>query len=194
MTPGRETQKLAGGRIDVPMVGRHAESAAVREFGEPSGGGSEPARRRVAPLAPDDRRAALVEATVPLLIENGSAISTRQIAQAAGVNSDRIVLDPGFGFAKETAEENLELMARFSELSRFGLPLLAGTSRKRFLGAVTGREAADRDAATAVTSALLRLQGAAVFRVHNVAINRDALDIADAMLNARQEFERKRPT
>ncbi|WP_064706080.1 dihydropteroate synthase [Rhizobium bangladeshense] len=116
------------------------------------------------------------------------------IAAAAGVNSDRIVLDPGFGFAKETAEENMELMARFSELLRFGLPLLAGTSRKRFLGAVTGREAAERDAATAATSVLLRLQGAAVFRVHNVAINRDALDIADAMLNARQEFERKRPT
>lgn len=88
----------------------------------------------------------------------------------------------------------MELMARFSELLRFGLPLLAGTSRKRFLGAVTGREAAERDAATAATSVLLRLQGAAVFRVHNVAINRDALDIADAMLNARQEFERKRPT
>lgn len=116
------------------------------------------------------------------------------IATASGVARDRIVLDPGFGFAKETAEENLELMARFSELSSFGLPLLAGTSRKRFLGAVTGRESQDRDAATAATSALLRLAGAAVFRVHNVAINRDALAIADAMLNARQEFERKRPT
>ncbi|MBB4478128.1 dihydropteroate synthase [Rhizobium etli] len=116
------------------------------------------------------------------------------IAAAAGVDKDRIVLDPGFGFAKETAEENLELMARFSELSRFGLPLLAGTSRKRFLGTVTGRDASDRDVATAATSVLLRLQGAAVFRVHNVAINRDALDVADAMLNACQEFERKRPT
>ncbi|PDV89122.1 dihydropteroate synthase [Rhizobium sp. H4] len=116
------------------------------------------------------------------------------IAAAAGVNRDRVVLDPGFGFAKETAEENLELMARFSELSRFGLPLLAGTSRKRFLGTVTGRDSSDRDVATAATSVLLRLQGAAVFRVHNVAINRDALDVADAMLNARQEFERKRPT
>jgi AcrR family transcriptional regulator len=63
-----------------------AQPSAVREFAEPSSiQSSEPARRRVAPLAPDDRRAALVEATVPLLIENGSAISTRQIAQAAGV-------------------------------------------------------------------------------------------------------------
>jgi dihydropteroate synthase len=115
-----------------------------------------------------------------------------EIAAAAGVGRDRIVLDPGFGFAKETAEENLELMARFSELQRFGLPLLAGTSRKRFIGAVTGREAHERDAGTAATSALLRLQGAAVFRVHNVAINRDALAIADAMVLAGDEFEKRR--
>ncbi|MBW9055686.1 dihydropteroate synthase [Rhizobium mesosinicum] len=110
-----------------------------------------------------------------------------EIASAAGVQRDRIVLDPGFGFAKETPKENLELMARFEELHRFGLPLLAGTSRKRFLGALTGREPAERDAATAATSALLRLQGAAVFRVHNVAINRDALAVADAMLAARDD-------
>lgn len=110
-----------------------------------------------------------------------------EIASAAGVLRDCIVLDPGFGFAKETPKENLELMARFAELHRFGLPLLAGTSRKRFLGAVTGREPAERDAATAATSALLRLQGAAVFRVHNVAINRDALAVADAMLAARND-------
>ncbi|QWW69673.1 dihydropteroate synthase [Rhizobium sp. WYJ-E13] len=110
-----------------------------------------------------------------------------EIASAAGVLRDRIVLDPGFGFAKETPGENMELMARFEELHRFGLPLLAGTSRKRFLGAVTGREPAERDAATAATSALLRVQGAAVFRVHNVAINRDALAVADAMLAARND-------
>ncbi|MBB3657014.1 dihydropteroate synthase [Rhizobium sp. BK650] len=109
------------------------------------------------------------------------------IASAAGVLRDRIVLDPGFGFAKETPDENLELMARFEELHRFGLPLLAGTSRKRFLGTITGREPAERDVATAATSALLRLQGAAVFRVHNVAINRDALAVADAMLAARND-------
>jgi len=84
------------------------------------------------------------------------------------------------------------LMARFAELSRFGFPLLAGTSRKRFIGAVTGRDAADRDAATAASSALLRLAGAAVFRVHNVAINRDALAVADAMLAARRNYEGRR--
>jgi len=96
------------------------------------------------------------------------------------------VLDPGFGFAKETPEENLDLMVRFEELHAFGLPLMAGTSRKRFIGAATGREPADRGAGTAATSAILRLKGAALFRVHDVAINRDALAIADAMI-ARME-------
>src|SRR5690606_30951657 len=105
-----------------------------------------------------------------------------EIARDAGVQDDRIVLDPGFGFAKETAEENLDLMARLGELSALGRPLLVGTSRKRFVGTVTGREPEGRDAGTAATSVVLRLQGAAVFRVHDVAINRDALLFADAMV------------
>jgi dihydropteroate synthase len=113
-----------------------------------------------------------------------------EIAAFAGVERDRIVLDPGFGFAKDTAE-NVELMARFTELERLGFSLLAGTSRKRFIGALTGREAPQRDAGTAATSVLLRLQGAAIFRVHDVAINRDALAVADAMLEARDAFDRK---
>ena len=106
-----------------------------------------------------------------------------EIAREAGVARAAMVLDPGFGFAKDT-DENLELMARFGELYGFELPILAGTSRKRFVGAVTGREAADRDVGTAATTALLRIAGAAVFRVHDVAINRDALAMADAMLAA----------
>jgi dihydropteroate synthase len=106
-----------------------------------------------------------------------------EIAREAGVPREAMVLDPGFGFAKDT-DENLELMARFGELYGFELPILAGTSRKRFVGAVTGRDAADRDVGTAATTALLRFAGAAVFRVHDVAINRDALTIADAMLAA----------
>jgi dihydropteroate synthase len=100
------------------------------------------------------------------------------------------VLDPGFGFAKDT-DENMELMARFGELHRLGCPLLAGTSRKRFVGAITGRDTADRDAGTAATSVILRLQQAAIFRVHDVAINRDALAVADAMVTARDDLERK---
>lgn len=105
-----------------------------------------------------------------------------EIARRSGVADDHIVLDPGFGFAKETAAENLDLMARFSELRALGFPLMAGTSRKRFIGTVTGRDAAARGAGTAATSVILRLKGAHLFRVHDVAINVDVLAIADAML------------
>lgn len=111
------------------------------------------------------------------------------IARRAGVGEDRIVLDPGFGFAKETAEENLELMARFGELRGLGYPLLVGTSRKRFVGHVTGREGDDRDIGTAATSVILRLAGAVIFRVHNVAANKDALALADAMVARRSARE-----
>ena len=105
-----------------------------------------------------------------------------EIARAAGVSDDRILLDPGFGFAKETAEENLDLMARFTELRSLGRPFLVGTSRKRFIGTVTGRDADGRAAGTAASSVILRLQGAVIFRVHDVAINVDALRVADAMV------------
>ncbi len=115
-----------------------------------------------------------------------------EIARRSGVDDDRIVLDPGFGFAKETAGENLDLMARFGELHVLGFPLAAGTSRKRFIGTVTGRDAADRAAGTAATSVILRLKGARLFRVHDVAINVDALAVADAML-ARQAADRELP-
>ncbi|MGP2492247.1 dihydropteroate synthase [Mesorhizobium sp. PUT5] len=105
-----------------------------------------------------------------------------EIARQAGVRGESIMLDPGFGFAKETAEANLDLMVRFGELHALGFPLAVGTSRKRFLGTVTGRDAADRAAGTAATSVVLRLKGAHLFRVHDVAINVDALAVADAIV------------
>lgn len=109
------------------------------------------------------------------------------IAEAAGVSPEAIVLDPGFGFAKNT-RHNMQLMARFHELHDLGFPWLIGTSRKRFVGAVTGRDvAAERDIGTAATTAILRLAGAAVFRVHDVASNRQALAMADAFRAAQQE-------
>lgn len=105
-----------------------------------------------------------------------------EIARREKVADEQIVLDPGFGFAKETAEENLDLIARFSELLALGFPLMVGTSRKRFIGTLTGRDAADRAAGTAATSVILRWKGAHLFRVHDVAINVDALAMTDAML------------
>jgi len=111
-----------------------------------------------------------------------------EIARKAGIGDDQILLDPGFGFAKD-ADDNVEVMVRFAELHALGLPLLAGTSRKRFIGGLTGREAADRDVGTSATSVILRLAGAAMFRVHNVAINIDGLAVADAMVQSSRQKE-----
>ncbi|MDR6430931.1 dihydropteroate synthase [Brucella pseudogrignonensis] len=108
-----------------------------------------------------------------------------EIAGRAGINASNITLDPGFGFGK-SQDEDIALMARMEELQRFGYPLLVGTSRKRFIGAMTGQaEPLQRDAGTAATSVALRLVGADIFRVHNVAFNRDALAVADAILQSR---------
>ena len=85
-------------------------------------------------------------------------------------------------------------MARFEELHSLKMPLLVGTSRKRFIGSTTGREQPDeRDVGTAATSAMLRLAGASVFRVHNIAANRDALRMADAVLTAARATSETRP-
>lgn len=104
-----------------------------------------------------------------------------RIAREAGVRDEQILLDPGFGFAKD-ADEDLTLMARLQELRPLGFPLLVGTSRKRVIGHVSGRDFDERDVATAAASVALRLKGAAIFRVHNVAINADALAMADAIV------------
>lgn len=104
------------------------------------------------------------------------------LADAAGIAPGAIMLDPGFGFNKDY-DEDVELLRRFSELTQQGFPLLAGTSRKRFTGRMSGREnALDRDITTAATTAILRLAGASVFRVHDIVSNRDALAVADAIL------------
>lgn len=104
-----------------------------------------------------------------------------EIAAAAGIADDRIVLDPGFGFAKDY-EENLQVMARLGELKTLGFPLLVGTSRKRMIRHVAGADRLAQDTGTVATSVILRMKGALIFRVHNVAMNRDALAFADAMV------------
>ena len=104
-----------------------------------------------------------------------------EIARQAGIPDDRIVLDPGFGFAKDS-EENLQIIARFGELRALGFPWLVGTSRKRLIKHIAGEERHARDVGTSATSVILRMKGAAIFRVHNVAMNRDALAFADAIL------------
>ncbi|MFP5398159.1 MAG: dihydropteroate synthase [Gammaproteobacteria bacterium] len=100
--------------------------------------------------------------------------------EAAGVARGRIVLDPGIGFAK-TAEHNLLLLARQRELLAAGLPLLVGWSRKSTLGALTGRDAGQRVAASVAAAVLAVERGASVVRVHDVAPTVDALKVWHAV-------------
>ena len=99
-----------------------------------------------------------------------------------GVRPDRIILDPGIGFAK-TAEQNWQLLANIAALGTIGYPILIGASRKRFLGALVAQDAptAARDPATATISALAAQAGVWGVRVHNVAATKTALDVWEAM-------------
>jgi len=102
----------------------------------------------------------------------------------SGVARELIVVDPGFGFGK-TVAHNLELLERLDELTALGRPLLIGTSRKSFLGALTGRPEEGRLAATIATNVIGLINGASVFRVHDVAPVRDALAVAAATVSQR---------
>jgi dihydropteroate synthase len=107
---------------------------------------------------------------------------TAERAETAGIGRDRIVLDPGFGFAK-TAAHNFRLLDELATIAGLGYPVAVGLSRKRFLGAATGRPVEDRDRATAVACALAWERGARLFRVHDVALTREALTLASATTN-----------
>ncbi len=106
-----------------------------------------------------------------------------EAARAAGVASECIALDPGIGFAK-TAQQNYSLLARLAELTTLPYPLLLGTSRKSFLGLPPDAPASQRDLATSATLVAARLAGAAILRVHNVALARAFLDVADRIREA----------
>ncbi|MEH3022239.1 MAG: dihydropteroate synthase [Pseudomonas oryzihabitans] len=106
--------------------------------------------------------------------------------EAAGIARERLVLDPGYGFAK-TLEHNLELFHRQPELLGFGLPLLVGVSRKSMIGAVTGRPVAERLAGGLALAALALAKGAQILRVHDVAETVDVVKMIAAVEGFRQE-------
>ncbi len=104
-------------------------------------------------------------------------------ATRRGVERSQIVLDPGFGFSK-TAEQTFDVFRHLGALSALGFPIMVGPSRKRFLGAVTGREVEQRDVATAAACGAAYLLGAHIFRVHAVAPALDALRVVAAVRGA----------
>jgi dihydropteroate synthase len=113
-------------------------------------------------------------------------------AEAAGISRDRLIIDPGLGFAKDIAQ-NWHLVARLDELEKLDLPILVGASRKRFLaGALEPEDAAGvsnqrRDLATAVLTALLLQRKLWGVRVHNVSTTLDAIKVVEALAFANEE-------
>jgi dihydropteroate synthase len=107
-----------------------------------------------------------------------------EIAALAGIARQNIVLDPGIGFGK-TAEQSLTAIARVGELKSFGLPLLLGASRKRFIDKVSPAPPDDRLGGSIAAHLLAVLGGAAIIRTHDVAETVQALRVAAAIRSAR---------
>jgi dihydropteroate synthase len=101
-------------------------------------------------------------------------------AARAGVDEGNIVLDPGIGFGK-TLKHNLALLNRLDVLAELGFPVLVGSSRKSFLGKLSGGGPKDRLFSTVATNVLAYERGATLFRVHNVLANKEALTVAAAI-------------
>ena len=106
-----------------------------------------------------------------------------EFARAAGIRMENVLLDPGIGFGK-TATHNLVLLRRLGELTQLGRPILLGASRKRFLGSLLDVGPEDRSVATAAVTALGVAAGVAVFRVHDVLPNMQAMRVALAVRDA----------
>jgi len=105
-----------------------------------------------------------------------------------GVRREKIVLDPGFGFGKNF-EQNYPLLGRFQELQSLGLPLLAGTSRKSFIGRMLAKDGkgaapADRLYGNLAAQTALILKGAHILRTHDVKAAVEAARVADTILAA----------
>lgn len=95
---------------------------------------------------------------------------------AHGIDKDRIILDPGFGFGK-TVSHNYQLLSQLNHFTQFGVPILAGISRKSMIGEVTGRPPQDRLAGSLAAGTIALMNGADVLRVHDVVETRDVIDV-----------------
>jgi dihydropteroate synthase len=103
------------------------------------------------------------------------------VAEMAGIHKKNILIDPGFGFGK-TTQHNLQLLAQLRRFTELGVPVLAGLSRKRSIGEITGRDAPQARAAGSVAAHLIAAQhGAMLLRVHDVAATVDALKVWQAV-------------
>jgi dihydropteroate synthase len=106
-----------------------------------------------------------------------------QTLTAAGIDGQRLIIDPGIGFGK-SLEHNLAILRHAAEYQRLGCPVLIGHSRKAFLPRLLGEGLTDRDQPTAIISALLAGRGVAILRVHNVKASHQAVQLAQALARA----------
>ena len=124
----------------------------------------------------------------PVLMVKRDLRQWAEAATLAGIKRDHLVLDPGFGFGKRF-EENYPLLAHFAELQQMGFPLLAGVSRKSFIGRMLARDGKDKDAGVAerlygtlAAEAALILKGVHIIRTHDVRFAVEAARVADAIV------------
>lgn len=160
----RVINDVSGLRGDPAMADLAAQGAGVVVMAAPDGG-------------PD---------AAPLALVRRALTDSLARAARAGIGRQEIVLDPGIGFftasATPAGELNCAVLRRLAELDDLGCPLLVGVSRKRFIGALTGRDApADRLAGSLAATAVAVLRGAAMIRTHDVAATRDAVRVAEAL-------------
>ncbi|MBB4784517.1 dihydropteroate synthase [Streptomyces rapamycinicus] len=178
-------------------VAERAVAAGARLVNDVSGGGADPAMVPMVAAAgvpfvvmhwrgqsiDMNNRAVYADVVGEVVAELRAGLER---AVAGGVDPERIVVDPGLGFAKD-ADHDLALVARLSALRELGRPLLVAASRKRFLGRVLAGDggspppARERDAATAAVSALAAREGAWAVRVHEVRASADAVRVARAI-------------
>lgn len=116
-----------------------------------------------------------------VVAEVSDFLETRIAAcEAAGIDRARLLIDPGFGFGKNVAH-NLELLRRLSELNRFGVPILAGLSRKSLIGALLGLPVGERLHASVALAVTAVQNGAKILRVHDVRATREAIRMWEAV-------------
>ncbi|MGB3111910.1 MAG: dihydropteroate synthase, partial [Candidatus Omnitrophota bacterium] len=106
-----------------------------------------------------------------------------RIALDAGIDPEKIIIDPGIGFGKKL-EHNLAILKDLKRLRQLGKPLLVGTSRKSFIGELTGKDIRDREFGTAASVALAAANGADMIRVHDVGSMKDVMRVVDAIRKA----------
>ena len=136
------------------------------------------AERRVPVIVMHNREAA--DEKVDIMADVAAFFSrSLEIASRAGVRREQIVLDPGIGFGK-TPEQSIICLARLSELKRFGLPILVGASRKRFINSVSPSDPSERIGGS-ISAHLVAVASAAILRVHDVAETVQALRVAAAI-------------